>query len=307
MSNKVNVKKISLRCWELLEPGAENDSLSKKVDIFLLSLISLNILSVILETVDSLFLRYKLYFHIFEIFSVFIFTIEYFARVWSCINQNIQNESNAKIRIKYIFSLPAIIDAVAILPSIIALIYPTVDLRFIRALRIIRLLKFSRYSSSINSLLTVIWDQRRSFGAAYFILFIGLIISSSGMYLVEKNVQPDKFGSIPQSMWWAIATFTSVGYGDVTPVTNAGKFFGSIIMILGILTIALPSGILAAAFTDFTRRNQRKYEDKFKTMLDDDIIDEEERKELDKLSESLNLSEEDIVSIEETNKIGRKS
>ena len=248
-----------------------------------------------------------MYFHIFEIFSVFVFTIEYFARVWSCINQNIQNESNAKIRIKYIFSLPAIIDAVAILPSIIALIYPTVDLRFIRALRIIRLLKFSRYSSSINSLLTVIWDQRRSFGAAYFILFIGLIISSSGMYLVEKNVQPDKFGSIPHSMWWAIATFTSVGYGDVTPVTNAGKFFGSIIMILGILTIALPSGILAAAFTDFTRRNQRKYEDKFKTMLDDDIIDEEERKELDKLSESLNLSEEDIVSIEETNKVGRKS
>ncbi len=306
MSSKIKLEKLSSRCWELLEPGNDNDLLSKKVDIFLLSLISLNILSVILETVDSLFSEYKIYFQVFEFFSVCIFTLEYLARVWSCINQKKNNESNLKIRIKYIFSLPALIDAIAILPSIIAIIYPTIDLRFIRALRIVRLLKFSRYSSSINSLVTVIWDQRRSFGAAYFILLIALIISSSGMYLVEKDFQPEKFGSIPHAMWWAIATVTSVGYGDVTPVTNAGKIFGSIIMILGILTIALPSGILAAAFTDFTRRNQKKYEDKLKKMLEDNIIDDEERRELNKLSESLNLSEEDIVSIEETNKVKKK-
>ena len=242
-------------------------------------------------------------FQYFEFFSVTIFTLEYVARLWSCVDENSLKKTNLKKRISYVLSFSAIVDLLAILPSLIALIYPTVDLRFIRALRIIRLLKFSRYSNSINSLLSVIWNQRRSFGAAYFILFIALIISSSGMYLVEKNVQPEKFGSIPQAMWWAIVTLTSVGYGDVTPITSLGKIFGSIIIILGILTVALPSGILAAAFTDFTRKNQKKYEDKLTDMLQDDFIDEEERKELIKLSEKLNLSEEDISSIEEGRKI----
>ena len=167
-----------------------------------------------------------------------------------------------------------------------------------RALRIFRLLKFSRYSNSINTLLVGLWDQRKSLGAAFFILFIVLIISSSGMYIVEKDIQPDKFGSIPQSMWWSIVTLTTVGYGDVYPVTSMGKFFGSIIIILGIGTVALPSGILASAFTEYTRRNQKKYEDKLKFMLSDNIIDDEERKELDDLSEKLNLSDEDIAAIE---------
>lgn len=297
--------KVRQRCWELLEPGEENDYNSKKVDIFLLVLISLNILSVILETVDSLFNQYKVIFQYFEFFSVLVFTIEYIARLWSCITEKLDNETDLKRRIKYFFSFSAIIDLIAILPSIIALIYPSIDLRFIRALRIIRLLKFSRYSSSINNLLSVIWNQRRSFGAAYFILFIALIISSSGMYLVEKDVQPEKFGSIPHAMWWAIVTLTSVGYGDVTPITSMGKIFGSVIIILGILTVALPSGILAAAFTDFTRKSQKKYEDKLKGMLSDNFIDEDERKELIKLSEKLNLSEDDIISIENESKINK--
>jgi len=148
-------------------------------------------------------------------------------------------------------------------------------------------------------LISVIWDQRRSFGAAFFLLFIALIIVSSGMYLVEKDVQPEKFGSIPQSMWWALVTLTTVGYGDVYPITPLGKMFGSISIILGIGTVALPAGIMASAFTEFTRRNQKTYEDKLKFMLKDDIIDQDEREELRQLSEKLNLSDKDIGSIEE--------
>jgi len=287
------------RIWSLLEPANENDKLSKIVDIFLVSLIFFNILSVILETVDVLYLSYKDYFQYFEIFSVIIFSIEYISRLWACVENKKTNETNLKARFRYIFSFSAIVDAIAILPSLLAFIFPTVDLRFVRALRIFRLLKFSRYSSSINNLLLVLWDQRKSFGAAFFILFIVLIISSSGMYLVEKDVQPEKFGSIPQAMWWSIVTLTTVGYGDVFPVTSAGKVFGSIIIILGIGTVALPSGILASAFTEFSRRNQQKYEDKLKFMLQDNVIDDSEREELRKLSEKLNLSEEDILSIEE--------
>ena len=286
------------RVWEILEPAEPEDKISKVIDVFLVSLIFFNILMVILETVDKLFIEYELFFKYFEFFSVIIFSIEYIGRLWSCIENKSKNETNSNARIKYIFSFSAIIDAIAILPSLLAYFFPTVDLRFVRALRIFRLLKFSRYSNSINTLLIVLWDQRKSLGAAFFILFIVLIISSSGMYLVEKDVQPEKFGSIPQSMWWSIVTLTTVGYGDAFPVTSLGKIFGSIIIILGIGTVALPSGILASAFTDFTRRNQKKYEDKLKFMLADDIIDEGERKELKELSDRLNLTDEDIKAIE---------
>lgn len=287
------------RVWTLLEPANEKDKASRITDIFLVTLIFFNILMVILETVESLYTNYNSFFRYFEFFSVTIFSIEYIGRFWSCVENKTKNESDGKARIKYIFSFSAIIDAIAILPSLLAFLFPTVDLRFVRALRIIRLLKFSRYSSSINTLLVVLWDQRKSFGAAFFILFIILIISSSGMYLVEKDIQPEKFGSIPQSMWWSIVTLTTVGYGDVYPATSMGKFFGSIIIILGIGTVALPSGILASAFTEHTKRNQKKYENQLKLMLSDNIIDEGERKELKELSEKLNLTDEDILAIEE--------
>ena len=299
MSKKKGLDFSRKRVWTLLEPASDKDTISKITDIFLVSLIFFNILMVILETVESLYLNYKTFFRNFELFSVTIFSIEYIGRLWSCVENKSKSENNTKARIKYIFSFSALIDAIAILPSLLAFLFPTVDLRFVRALRIFRLLKFSRYSSSINTLLVVLWDQRKSFGAAFFILFIILIISSSGMYLVEKDIQPDKFGSIPQSMWWSIVTLTTVGYGDVYPVTSMGKFFGSIIIILGIGTVALPSGILASAFTEHTKRNQKKYEDQLKLMLSDNIIDDKEREELVELSQRLNLSAEAILAIEE--------
>ena len=147
-------------------------------------------------------------------------------------------------------------------------------------------------------MLKVIWDQRKSFGAAFFILFIMLILASSGIYLVEKDAQPEKFGSIPQAMWWSIVTLTTVGYGDVYPVTALGKIFGSVIIILGIGTVALPSGILASAFSEHTRRSQNKYKKELENALKDNKIDKSERNELNKLAEKLNLSDEDILTIE---------
>lgn len=197
------------------------------------------------------------------------------------------------------------VDLIAIVPSLLAFIFPSVDLRFIRVLRIFRFLKFSRYSSSINNLLKVIWDQRKSFGAAFFILFIMLILASSGIYLVEKDAQPEKFGSIPQAMWWSIVTLTTVGYGDVYPVTTLGKIFGSVIIILGIGTVALPSGILASAFSEHTRRSQNKYKKELENALKDNKIDKSERNQLNKLAEKLNLSDEDILTIESFYKSGK--
>jgi voltage-gated potassium channel len=154
-------------------------------------------------------------------------------------------------------------------------------------------------------LLKVIWGQRKSFGAAFFILFIMLILASSGIYLVEKDAQPEKFGSIPQAMWWSIVTLTTVGYGDVYPVTTLGKIFGSVIIILGIGTVALPSGILASAFSEHTRRSQNKYKKELENALKDNKIDKSERNQLNKLAEKLNLSDEDILTIESFYKSGK--
>ena len=253
---------------------------------------------VILETVEDLFLTYNKFFRIFEYISVFIFSLEYVGRFWSCVEDKQENDSFLRIRIKYLLSFQALVDLIAILPSLLAFIFPSVDLRFIRVLRIFRFLKFSRYSNSINNLLEVIWDQRRSFGAAFFILVIMIILTSSGIYLVEKDAQPEKFGSIPQAMWWSVVTLTTVGYGDVYPITILGKFFGSVIIILGIGTVALPSGILASAFTEHTKRSQNKYKQELENALKDDKIDKSERNQLNKLAERLNLSDEDILTIE---------
>ncbi len=295
------------RVWSLLEPANEKDLNSKLVDMFLLMLITLNIIMVVVETVEEIYINHKLFFKYFEYLSVSIFLIEYIGRLWSCTSVKLKTEKPFERRLKYIFSFSAIIDLLAILPSLLAFFFPTIDLRFIRVLRIFRLLKFSRYSNSINSLLTVIWDQRKSFGAAFFILFIMLIIASSGMYLVEKDVQPEKFGSIPKAMWWSIVTLTTVGYGDVYPITSMGKVFGSITIILGIGTVALPSGILASAFTEHTRRNQIKYKKKLEFVLQDNIIDQNERVELRELAERLNLSDEDISDLEEHYKSKKKN
>ena len=298
MNQKGNFSLSRKRVWSLLEPAEDTDTFSRIVDVFLVTLIFFNILMVILETVEDLYVVYRNFFRYFELFSVSIFIVEYVGRLWSCVENKNKNQSNVNARIKYFFSFSAIVDLIAILPSLLAFLFPTVDLRFVRALRIFRLLKFSRYSNSINTLLIVLWDQRKSFGAAFFILFIVLIISSSGMYLVEKDVQPEKFGSIPKSMWWSIVTLTTVGYGDVFPITSLGKIFGSVIIILGIGTVALPAGILASGFTEHTKRNQKKYEEKLKFMLTDNRIDAKERKELKELSERLNLSDDDIEAIE---------
>ena len=199
---------------------------------------------------DSIYIGYKLYFLIFERVSTFIFLIEYILRVWVSI-EDISNKSKSSkffIRLKYMSSWPAIIDLLAVLSGLLPMIFE-IDLRILRALRMLRLLKFSRYFKVMNLLLGVLKEERQSFLAAMFLLTIAMLIASTGIYIFEKDAQPDKFGSIPEAMWWAVATLTTVGYGDVTPITAMGKIFGFNYHNWN-CTVALPSGILASGFSD---------------------------------------------------------
>ena len=292
----MNKKSLRKRIWEILEKGNSNDKVSFYTDIFLITLIIFNIVAVLLETVESIYSKYALEFFIFERFSTVIFLIEYILRIWVCVEEKIKN-NKLITRLKYASTWPAIIDLLAVLSGLLPMIFE-VDLRILRALRMLRLLKFSRYFKVMNLLLGVLKEEKQSFLAAMFLLTIAMLIASTGIYLFEKDAQPDKFSSIPEAMWWAIATLTTIGYGDVTPVTGMGKFFGAIIAIIGIGVVALPSGILASGFTDQLKRRQAKYENELSKALQDGVISSSERNKLTKIAKDMNLSEEQIKTME---------
>ena len=250
--------KFKKRLYEILEIAAIGDRISKLFDIFIMTLITLNVIAVILATVERLNLQYQYYFRIFEIFSVTIFAIEYLLRLWTCtINKKFINSITG--RIKYIFTPFAIIDLLAILPFYLPMIIP-LDLRFIRAVRLFRLFrlfKIGRYSKAVVILKKLLKDKKEELLLVIFIAFILLIIFSSLMYFIEKEAQPEAFSSIPAAMWWGITTLTTVGYGDIYPITTLGKIVGALIAFLGIGLFALPAGILGSGLIEATRKKEK--------------------------------------------------
>jgi len=241
--------RLKVFLFEMLVDSAPSTPKKRIATYFITTLIVLNVLAVILETVHSLFEPAKTFFLVFEIISLTLFTIEYIARIWICTLDPVFQDP-VRGRIRFALTPLAIIDLIAIMPFYL-LTYLTFDPRFLRVFRLFRLLralKLARYSESFDFLTTVIIRKKEELFLSVFIELILLIIASSLMYFVENPVQPETFSSIPSAMWWGVATLTTVGYGDVFPITTAGKFLGSIIAILGIGFFAIPAGILAAGF-----------------------------------------------------------
>jgi len=253
------IKRIKERLYEILEIAAVGDIPSKLFDIFIMTLITLNVIAVILATVERFGFQYQYYFRIFEIFSVTIFTIEYLLRLWTCtINKNFRNSVTG--RIKYTLTPFAIIDLLAILPFYLPMIIP-LDLRFIRAVRLFRLFrlfKMSRYSKAVFTLKKVLKDKKEELILVIFVVLLLLIIFSSLMYFIEKEAQPEAFSNIPEAMWWGIITLTTVGYGDVYPITPLGKILGALIAFLGIGMFALPAGILSSGLAEAVQKKKLK-------------------------------------------------
>ena len=246
---------LRTRIYKIVESTHSDDLHGQWFDYFIVALIITNVIAVILETVEGLYVAYTEFFTGFELFSVAVFTVEYLVRLWVVVdspNENYRHPFNGRLR--YAVTPMALIDIAAILPFYLSLLIP-VDLRFMRVFRLLRLLKLTRYSTALQTLGAVLYDQRRTLGASIFVMFILLVFSSSIIYLVEKDAQPEAFSSIPKAMWWGLATLTTVGYGDVTPATGIGKVFGATIMVLGIGMAALPAGILATGFaTEMQKR-----------------------------------------------------
>lgn len=278
---------LKKRVYEILEIAKKNDTASRIFDIFILSLISLNIIAVILSTVETLSIKYFDFFRFFEVFSVSVFTVEYILRVWSC-TANEQFHRPYIGRIKYIATPLAFIDLFAILPFYLPMFIP-LDLRFIRAFRlfrIFRIFKMSRYSRSMRTLKEVLKEKKEELLLVVFVAVVLLIIFSSLMYFIEKDVQPEAFSSIPAAMWWGIMTLTTVGYGDIYPITILGKILGVLIAFLGIGLFALPAGILGSGLVEAVQKSKNNLQSKRADKAINDEI-EDLKKSMNEIKEKL--------------------
>ncbi|MFD0987635.1 cyclic nucleotide-gated ion channel [Methyloligella solikamskensis] len=256
MSKETPWRRLRRGVHDILEVGSDAHPASSFVDAFIITLIVANVAAFALETVEPLGTEYAAAFRRFNTFSVAVFTVEYVLRIWSAVDIPLfRNEPHWRARLKFARRPIMIIDLLAILPFYLGSLLP-IDLRVLRVLRLFRLLKLVRYSPALQSLQRVFATEWRALVGALLVILILLFFCSTLMYFLEREAQPETMGSIPQALWWAMATLTTVGYGDVVPVTPAGKVVGAVVMLLGLCALALPVAIVATGFSQESGRHE---------------------------------------------------
>lgn len=242
--------------YSVLEEGQVETTGSRIVEGVLVTLILANVAAVALETVPVIARHYQRFFHDFEYISIAAYTIEYIARVWSSIEDpRIAARGPVKGRLAFALRPLMIVDFLAFAPSYLAFLLP-LDLRLLRIFRLLRLVKLARYSQALPALLGVLYSQRSALFASFILTLCVMCVSGELMHIVEGPVQPKVFGSMPDSMYWAITTLTTVGYGDKVPITPLGKVVAGVTEVTGLLLFALPIGILANGFVSDLNRRQ---------------------------------------------------
>lgn len=247
---------VRRRTREIVAVARPGDAPSRWFDLGIRALILLNVVAVVLETVPSLHLAAGGFFWWFETFSVAVFSVEYVARVWSCV-EDPRYARPLGGRLRYAATPLALVDLLAVLPSLLPMV--GVDLRLLRAVRLFRLfriLKLARYSATLRAMGRVFRRRREELVITLSAIGLLLLVASSLMYFAEHGAQPEKFSSIPAAMWWGVVTLTTLGYGDVYPITALGRLLGGVIALSGLLIVALPTAILGAGFIeemDFSR------------------------------------------------------
>ena len=220
----------------------------------IVAVILVNLTAICLESVPALSVRWRTIFLAVEIASFAIFTVEYGLRLWTAVDASPhQPLSPGRASLRFALSPAGLVDLVAILPFWLAYVLPA-DFRVLLVLRIVRFLKLARYSPAIQSLFEALYAERRALVGCVVILFGAALFSATAMHMVESRVQPDKLGTIPDAMWWAIVTLATVGYGDVVPVTPLGRIVATVTILVGIIIMALPIGIIANAFAQQVHR-----------------------------------------------------
>jgi voltage-gated potassium channel len=287
---------LQRRTMEILDRGKEGDRASIWCDRVITTMVILNVIAVVLETVSWLeHLEHSLFAR-FELFSIAFFTVEFLLRLWS---------SGARFgagrawqgRRAYLLSFSGVVDIVSILPFYLQMLFPGLDLRILRILRLVRLLKLSHYSTAIEDLVEAVRAERRAFAATLYLLSIALTLTSALMYFAERGVQPDKFSSIPHAMYWSAITLTTVGYGDVSPMTPLGRAISVLTAFLGVSTVAMLTGIVASSFANQVTRRRVLYEAQLREALADGKISGEEEMMLEQLREEFDFTPRQIAEI----------
>ncbi|MFM9942603.1 MAG: cyclic nucleotide-gated ion channel [Hyphomicrobiaceae bacterium] len=240
--------RLRRRVFEIIEIGRGEDRTSKLFDSFIVLLILANIAAFCAETVPHIHAAYGGWLHAFEIASVAVFTIEYILRLWTAVEVPFLSRlSPLQARLHFARRPLLIFDLLAVLPFYLGSMMG-LDLRILRAFRLLRLFKLSRYSPAMHTLVRVLANESRTLTGAGLLLLLALLFSSTGMYFIEGREQPDKFGSVPLAAYWAMTTLTTVGYGDVVPITPLGKLWAMLTMLFGLCILALPVAIISSGF-----------------------------------------------------------
>ncbi|WP_345778538.1 ion transporter [Natrinema sp. DC36] len=245
------------RVYFLLDGSHRESWISFGTNLFIMALIVLNVATYIAGTVPWVSAQYGQLFDAFDVFCVSVFTVEYVLRVWSC-TVNKRYSSPVRGRIRFMLSPYALIDLIAIFPFYLPIVLGEKGAeRVLRIFRLFRLLKIARYSNSLTLITNVFRRKAEELLITVLVMSIWLVFVSSLMYYAERGAQPEVYSSIPAALWWGIVTLTTVGYGDVVPITPLGRALGAMIALLGIALFALPAGIIASGFAEeLDRRRQ---------------------------------------------------
>jgi voltage-gated potassium channel len=272
---------------------------NNSVMIFIVALIIANGVAVMLEANPSIYIPNASLFTIFELFSVAVFTIEYTCRVWIATEDpRYEGHPPWLARVKYAVTPMALVDLLAIAPFYLSMFLP-IDLRYLRLFRLLRLLKLSHYFDGLRVFSVVLKREASAIAGALLIMLTLIIVSACLMFTVENAAHPGQFQSVAEAIWWSVVTLTTVGYGDITPITFGGRLLAIMIMIMGVGTMALPAGIMAARFSEELQQRREILRNHVQDALLDGDLDAKEKMELEKLKRQLGMTAEELDHIVE--------
>lgn len=278
----------------LVFPSEYGGELHHMFDTFIVIWVIISVLAVIFESVHSIHYLLNLEFLILDAIAVSIFTVEYCLRLYCCVEEPGYQRAVAG-RLKLAKSTSSIIDLLAIAPFFLEVfLHHLFDLRFMRVFRLLRLLKLTRYTGATQSLSKVVAREWPVMAASAFIMLLLVVMTASLGYLFEHEAQPEKFENIPQSIYWAVITLASVGYGDISPVTPAGRAMTIVLALIGIGIFAIPAALLSSAFSDQLKMDREALVNKLYEMLSDGNIDESEAEYIKHEAKRLHLSDEEV-------------